>query len=72
MHITKNVCINTLNTLMDTRGDIEGFTSHTLGHATIGNQEAVASRAATEWPVLTFGCVMDREGRRKACAYFFL
>jgi hypothetical protein len=50
MHVTKNMYGNTLNTLMDTGGDIEGFTSHTPGHATLGNQEGAASRGAREWP----------------------
>ena len=45
MHITKNVCNNMLNTLMN-MGDSEGFTSHTPGHATLGNQEGAASRGA--------------------------
>ena len=68
MHITKNVCANTLNTLMD----IEGFTSHTPGHATLGNQEGAASHGAREWPVQTFGCVMDiEEGRKRALISFF-
>ena len=72
MHITKNVCANTLNTLMDTGGDIEGFTSHMPGHVTLGNQEGAASRGAREWPVRTSGCVIDIEEGIKACTYFFL
>ena len=51
--------------------DIDGFTTHTPGQATLVNQEGAASRGAKEWPVQTSGCVMDIEEGRKACAYFF-
>ena len=65
-------CALTLLTPWWTRGDIEGFTSHTPGHATLGNQEGAASHGAREWLVWTSNCITDIEEGRKACAYFFL
>ena len=72
MHITKNLCGNMLNTLIDIGGDIEGFTIHTPRHATLGNQEGAISHGARGWLVRTSDCVVDLEEGRKACANFFL